>query len=52
VVLDGPADLDRLAGLGAEPRWRDSGGRWRVYADPEGNLFCAITGWEKKSPPS
>ncbi len=52
VVLDGPADLERLAGLGAEPRWHDSGGRWRVYADPEGNLFCAITGWDKKSPPS
>lgn len=52
VVLDGPADLDQLAGLGAEPRWRDSGGRWRVYADPEGNLFCAITSWDKKSAPS
>ena len=45
VLLDGPADLDRLAALGAVPRWDDPDGRWRVYADPEGNLFCAVTGW-------
>ena len=45
VLMDGPADLDRLAALGAVPRWDDPDGRWRVYADPEGNLFCAVTGW-------
>jgi hypothetical protein len=45
VRLDGPTDLDRLAALGAVPRWEDPQGRWRVYADPEGNLFCAVTGW-------
>ena len=52
VVLDGPADLERLAELGAEPRWNDDLGRWRVYADPEGNVFCAITRWDGASPPS
>jgi hypothetical protein len=52
VALDRPSDLDRLAELGAEPRWHDPRGRWRVYADPEGNLFCAITDWDKESPPS
>jgi hypothetical protein len=45
VRLDGPDDLDRLAGLGAVPQWDDPDGRWRVYADPDGNLFCAVTGW-------
>jgi hypothetical protein len=45
VRMDDPADLDRLAGLGAVPRWDDPEGRWRVYADPEGNLFCAVIGW-------
>ena len=52
VVLDGPTDLDRLAELGATPRWHDPRGRWRVYADPEGNVFCAITDWAKTSPSS
>lgn len=45
VRMDGPADLDRLVELGAVPQWDDPGGRWRVYADPEGNRFCAVTGW-------
>ena len=45
VRLDRPADLDRLAALGAVPCWQDPQGRWRVYADAEGNLFCAVTGW-------
>lgn len=52
VAVDGPAALDRLAALGAVPQWDDPGGRWRVYSDPEGNLFCAITGWNRKSLPS
>lgn len=42
IGLGGPADLDRLAELGAVPRWDDPAGRWRVFADPEGNLFCAV----------
>lgn len=45
VHLDDPADLDRLADLGAVPQWDDPRGRWRVFADPEGNLFCAVTAW-------
>lgn len=48
VALDGPQDLERLAALGAEPRWADPAGRWRVCADPEGNLFCAVTPWDRK----
>lgn len=52
VRLDGPADLDRLARLGAVSRWDDPRGRWRVYADPEGNLFCAVTGWTDGHTPS
>jgi hypothetical protein len=45
VRMDGPADLDRLVELGAVPQSDDPGGRWRVYADPEGNVFCALTPW-------
>ena len=45
VHLDGPADLDRLAELGAVHQWDDPRRRWRVFADPEGNLFCAVTAW-------
>ncbi|HQR25434.1 MAG TPA: VOC family protein [Nocardioides sp.] len=52
VRLDGPTDLDRLAGLGAEPRWDDPRGRWRVYADPEGNVFCATTDWHTLPTPT
>ena len=52
IALDGPADLARLAELGAEPRWHDPRGRWRVYADPEGNLFCAVTGWDDEAQPT
>ncbi len=49
VGLDGPADLDRLIDLGATPRWNDPAGRWRVFADPEENLFCAVTSWSEGS---
>jgi|GEM_PF-3807490 len=49
VGLDGPADLDRLVDLGASPRWNDPRERWRVFADPEGNLFCAVTNWGEPS---
>jgi hypothetical protein len=52
VRLDGPTDLDRLSALGAVPRWEDPQGRWRVYADPEGNLFCAVTGWLAERQPT
>lgn len=45
VWLDEPADRDRLVALGAIPQWDDPSGRWRVYADPEGNLFCGVMGW-------
>lgn len=48
VRLDGPAELDRLLDLGAVPRWDDAEGRWRVFADPEGNLFCALTDWSPR----
>lgn len=43
VRLDDGADLDRLTSLGAVPRWQDPKGRWQVLADPEGNVFCALT---------
>lgn len=45
VRLDEPADLDRLVALGAIHLWDDPARRWRVYADPEGNVFCAVMGW-------
>lgn len=35
-------DLSHLVALGATWQWDDPGGRWTVFADPEGNLFCAI----------
>lgn len=43
VRLADVADLDRLTSLGAVPQWQDPKGRWQVFADPEGNLFCALT---------
>ncbi|MGN6243431.1 MAG: VOC family protein [Motilibacteraceae bacterium] len=43
IRLDDVADLDRLTSLGAVPQWQDPKGRWQVFADPEGNLFCALT---------
>ena len=42
VRLDAASDVDRLIALGATRRWDDSKGRWTVFADPEGNLFCAL----------
>ena len=35
-------DLSQLIALGATWQWDDPHGRWTVFADPEGNLFCAI----------
>jgi hypothetical protein len=35
-------DPGRLTGLGATWQWDDPRGRWTVWADPEGNLFCAL----------
>jgi hypothetical protein len=52
VRLDGPTDVDRLTELGAVHQWDDPAGRWRVYEDPEGNRFCAVTGWSRATPPS
>ncbi|MGN6250279.1 MAG: VOC family protein [Marmoricola sp.] len=52
IGLDGPGDLDRLADLGAVPRWDDPAGRWRVFADPEGNLFCAVVPRESSTGPA
>lgn len=46
VRLDDVADLHRLASLGAVPQWQDPKGRWQVFADPDGNLFCALTAEE------
>ena len=42
VRLDVDADLDRLIALGATLQWKDPKGGWTVFADPEGNLFCAM----------
>ena len=45
VRLDCGDDLDRLTVLGALKQWQDPRRRWQVFADPEGNLFCALTPW-------
>jgi hypothetical protein len=50
VRLDGRDDLDRLTALGALPHWQDPRRRWQVFADPEGNLFCALTPWAVSPP--
>lgn len=42
VRVAGHDDLDRLTEIGATLRRVDPDGRWRVYADPEGNEFCAV----------
>jgi len=42
VRLDSGEDLGQLTALGATWQWDDPRGRWTVFADPEGNLFCAI----------
>jgi catechol-2,3-dioxygenase len=42
VRLDVDGDLDRLIALGAVRQWEDPKGRWTVFADPEGNLFCTV----------
>jgi catechol-2,3-dioxygenase len=42
VRLDSGEDLGQLTALGATWQWDDLRGRWTVFADPEGNLFCAI----------
>jgi Glyoxalase-like domain len=42
VRLDSGEDLGQLIALGATWQWDDPSGRWTVFADPEGNLFCAI----------
>ena len=35
-------DRSQLTALGATWQWDDPRGRWSVFADPEGNLFCAL----------
>lgn len=40
--LEHPDELARLVALGARHRWDDPRGRWSVYADPEGNVFCVV----------
>jgi len=42
VRLDPTWDAGRLVELGATHVWDDPHGRWTVYADPEGNRFCAV----------
>ena len=42
IRFDTAAELARLGDLGAVWQWDDPEGRWSVYADPEGNLFCAV----------
>jgi catechol-2,3-dioxygenase len=42
VRLHPDEDLGQLIALGAVWQRDDPRGRWTVFADPEGNLFCAI----------
>ncbi|MFC7492891.1 MULTISPECIES: VOC family protein [unclassified Nocardioides] len=42
IQLTAPEDAERLVALGARHRWDEPRGRWTVYEDPEGNVFCAV----------
>lgn len=42
VRLDDDLDAEGLEALGATFVWAEPRGRWTVYADPEGNRFCAV----------
>ena len=42
VQLGAHTDSELLRQLGATREWTEPAGGWIVYADPEGNRFCAI----------
>jgi len=50
VRMDSSEDLGQLIALGATWQWDNPRGRWTVFADAEGNLFCAIPRPSERAP--